>query len=461
MKQSFKNLLAVGPLPVSMQRAALDLQLPIALLSGLSLVVASWLHATVVMRELVVVLFASLALVSVWLLRARLPVAAVQTALMMFILVAMWSGVSTGSDASAVVAAGIMALFVVGLSGNRWVRWFAGLLGVGCLIGAQALLPDARLNAAIPLLLCASLMALAIVALLRWQVRAQYDAQQRADLLLGEHERLLVEFRQRNDVFRRMLAKDADQKSLQLQCANDELREVNAHLESFNYMVSHDIRASLRILDGLAKVLVEDIDADRPAAARQNLGRLQNSIGHMHGMVQELLNMSKSGKTALQRRKVDLSAIVRELARDLQTAEPQRRVSVETPNNLYACAQPELIREALQNLLCNAWKFTAQRSDARIQFGVSDEHDGRVYYVRDNGVGIDMQRSAELFQPFKQLHVDQGYEGTGVGLASVKRIIERHGGRVWALAEPDRGARLCFTLGEPSANRCEDVANVG
>ena len=461
MSHSLKNLFAAGPLPASTQRAALDIQLPIALLGGILLMVVSALQATVVTRALVVILFASLALVGVWLLRARLPVAAVQAALMLFILVTMWSGVSIGGDASAVMAAGIMALFVIGLPGNRWVRWLAVLLGVGCFIGARAWLPQAHLNAALPLLLCASLMALAIVALLRWQVRSQYDVQRRTDLLLGERERLLLEFRQRNEVFRRMVAQDAEQKSVQLQRANDELREVNAHLESFNYMVSHDIRASLRILDGLAKVLVEDIDAGRPTAAQQNLSRLQASVGHMHGMVQELLNMSKSGKKILRRRKVDLSAIFRELVNDRQTAEPQRRVAVEIADNMQACAQPELIREALQNLLCNAWKFTAQRSDARIQFGVSDEHDARVYYVRDNGVGIDMQRATELFQPFKQLHIDQGYEGTGVGLASVKRIIESHGGKVWARGALGQGATFCFTLGEPTVNRCEEVAKAG
>jgi signal transduction histidine kinase len=157
---------------------------------------------------------------------------------------------------------------------------------------------------------------------------------------------------------------------------------------------------------------------------------------------------------------VDLGAIIHELVLDLRMAEPQRRVSIEVADDMCAYGQPDLIREVLQNLLSNAWKFTAQRVDARIEFGVCDDAE-RVFYVRDNGVGIDMQRTNELFQPFKRLHNDKHYEGTGVGLASVKRIIERHGGRVWAQAEPAQGTKLCFTLGAQSMSCCEDAASVG
>jgi signal transduction histidine kinase len=460
MKQANEDFPSVSPSPLTTQRAVLELQLPIALVTGLVLIMAGVLNVVAPANALVAVLCGVAALISVWLLRARLPVWSAQVAMLLFVLVSMWSGIGIGGDALAIITAGVVALTVIGLPADRPVQVLTAVLVAGLLLGAQWWLATAHPGMAVPLLLCAVLMAVAAIASLRAQIGSQDAAQQQADLLLGERERLLVDFRQRNEAFRRLVEKDAEQKALQLQRTNRELREANTHLESFNYMVSHDIRASLRVLDGLAKVLMEDIHGNRPVVALQNLNRLQSSIGNMHGMVQELLTMSRSDKSALRRRKVDLGAIMRELVCDQQTAEPQRQVSVEVADNLQACAQPDLIREVLQNLLCNAWKFTAQRADARIHFGVSEDGE-RVFYVRDNGVGFEMQRAAEVFQPFKRLHADQGYEGTGVGLASVKRIIERHGGRVWAMAEPGRGTRLCFTLGVQSVNPCEDIASVG
>ncbi len=442
------------------QRAVLELQLPIALATGALLVLAAALNLIAPTRALIAVLFAVMALIGVWLLRARLPVWSVQMALLVFVTVSMWAGISVNGEASAVIAAGVVALALIALPAGRAMQVLAALLVAASLLAANWWLPAMHIGVALPLLLCALLLAFAVIAPLRAQLVARDAAQQQAELLLGERERLLVDFRQRNEGFRRLLEKEAEQKALQLQRANRELREANGHLESFNYMVSHDIRASLRVLDGLAKVLVEDVHSHRPAVALKNLHRLHTSINNMHGMVRELLNMSRSDRSVLQRRKVDLGAIIHELVLDLRMAEPQRRVAIEVADDMCAYGQPDLIREVLQNLLNNAWKFTTQCMDARIEFGVSGD-DERVFYVRDNGIGIDMRRANELFQPFKRLHNDQRYEGTGVGLASVKRIIERHGGRVWVQAEPVQGTKLCFTLGEQSMSCCEDAASVG
>jgi signal transduction histidine kinase len=459
MKHIDQDVSSPGSSPAPAQRAVLELQLPIALASGAAVVVAAGLNLIAPTRALLAVLFAVIALTGVWLCRARLPVWSMQMALMLFVVLCVFSGVGAGGDISAAIAAGSIALAMVALPASRSLQVLATLLIIGLLL-TTCWLPGAQLGIALPLLLCAIASALAVIAPLRTQIGERDAARQQADLLLGERERLLGDFRQRNDAFRRLLERESEQKALQLLRTNRELRQANDHLESFNYMVSHDIRASLRILDGLAKVLTEDIHSNRPSVALKNLHRLQTSIGTMHGMVRELLNMSRADRAELQRRKVDLGAIVRELVQDRQAAEPHRRVTVVVPDELYACGQPDLIREALNNLFCNAWKFTAQRADARIEFGVSDEGE-RVYYVRDNGVGIDMRRAGELFQPFKRLHNDQRFEGTGVGLASVKRIVDRHGGRVWAQAEPVQGTKLCFTLGEPSTSACEDAASVG
>jgi signal transduction histidine kinase len=459
MKQTTEYSSTIGAPPPA-QRAVLELQLPMALACGALVVLAAGFNLIAASRALLAVLFAVVVLSGVWRLRARLPVWSMQLALLMFVSTCMWAGFNAGGDTSAVMVAGIVALAMIALPAGRAVQLLATSLAVGALLATHWWLPSAPLGIALPLLICAIALATAVIAPLRTQIVERDSARRQADLMLGERERLLVDFRQRNDAFRRLVEKEAEQKASQLQRTNRELREANGHLESFNYMVSHDIRASLRILDGLANVLMEDIHDNRPAVALKTLERVQSSIGNMHGMVRELLNMARSERSVLQRRKVDLGAIIHELVQDRRTAEPHRRVSVQVADNLYAYGQPDLIREALHNLLSNAWKFTAQRAEAQIEFGVSGGQEP-VFYVRDNGVGIDMRRAAELFQPFKRLHDDQRYEGTGVGLASVKRIIERHGGRVWAQAEPVQGTMLCFTLGAQSMSCCEDAASVG
>ncbi|MGC3981925.1 MAG: ATP-binding protein [Steroidobacteraceae bacterium] len=251
------------------------------------------------------------------------------------------------------------------------------------------------------------------------------------------------------------LEERVEQRTAQLQLANRELVEANVQLEGFNYLVSHDMRASLRVMDGFAKVLLDDLGHHASAAVRQDLDRIQTAIRHMHGMVVQLLKLSKAGNTQLSRRTTDLSSMARELLNELHMVEPQRDVEVAIAEGVQVEAEPVLMREVLQNLLANAWKFTALRNNALIEFGTCEGAQGTTYYVRDNGVGFDMQRVSELFKPFSRLHAAQGFEGTGVGLVAVKRIVERHGGQVWAVGAPNRGAKLCFTLGEAA-----DVASI-
>ncbi|WP_318258234.1 ATP-binding protein [Geobacter anodireducens] len=176
----------------------------------------------------------------------------------------------------------------------------------------------------------------------------------------------------------------------------------------------------------------------------------------MGELIDALLNLSRMSRDALRCRPVDLAALAREILDELNTAEPERRVSVTLPDRLECCADPDLIRSALRNLLENAWKYTARNPDAAIEFGVTQDAGTPVYYVKDNGAGFDMRYAGKLFEPFQRLHGEGWFGGTGVGLATVDRIIRRHGGRIWAEAELEKGAIFYFTLSGDEDNLAEE-----
>jgi len=222
----------------------------------------------------------------------------------------------------------------------------------------------------------------------------------------------------------------------------------NRELESFAYSVSHDLRAPLRAMDGFSGALLEEYQEQLDDQAHHYLRRIREASQRMGQLIEDLLNLSRVTRREMNRRPVDLSQMAREIAAELHSQHPSRRVECEVMPDLMVEADPNLMKIALENLLSNAFKFTAQREEARIEVGVVEKDGEKVYYVRDNGVGFDMTYAGKLFTPFQRLHSLQDFPGTGVGLATVQRIIRRHGGRIWPEAERGVGATFYFTLGE-------------
>ena len=225
------------------------------------------------------------------------------------------------------------------------------------------------------------------------------------------------------------------------------LAQANRELEAFSYSASHDLRAPLRSMAGFAEILHEDYGDRLDDAGRSHLQRIRKAAIRMGQLIDDLLQLARVSRADLSKASVNLSGLAQEVLDELASDSPGRSVKVSIQENLMAEADPILLRVALQNLMENAWKYSGQRPDAEIDFGARPMPDGKLaYYVRDNGSGFDMAHAARLFQPFVRLHSGEDYPGTGIGLATVARVIERHGGRVWAEAEKDQGATFFFTL---------------
>jgi light-regulated signal transduction histidine kinase (bacteriophytochrome) len=221
----------------------------------------------------------------------------------------------------------------------------------------------------------------------------------------------------------------------------------NRELEAFSYSVAHDLRAPLRGIDGFSQALLEDYADKVDEEGRRHLNFLRQSAQQMGRLIDDLLGLSRVTRAELRRLPVDLSALARNVAAQLGKAEPDRQVEIVIGDGIAAEGDAPLLRIALQNLLGNAWKFTGRRAAARIEIGTMSVDGEAVYFVRDNGAGFDPAYQAKLFGVFQRLHSTQEFEGTGIGLATVKRIVSRHGGRIWATGEVDRGATFNFTLG--------------
>ena len=225
-----------------------------------------------------------------------------------------------------------------------------------------------------------------------------------------------------------------------------ELQTTNAELEAFCYSVSHDLRAPLRSIDGFSQALLEDFPQDVPEEAKRYLGRIRSSTQRMGQLIEDLLNLSKVSRGDLARREVDVSELARQVVSELQGRDAQRKIEVSVWDGMQANADPRLLRAALENLIGNAWKFSAKAEQPRIEVGCMRDGDGGTFFVRDNGAGFDMRYAAKLFGAFQRLHSANEYQGTGIGLATVQRIVHRHGGRIWADAKPGKGAVFFFTL---------------
>ncbi|TDO36954.1 sensor histidine kinase [Paractinoplanes brasiliensis] len=225
-----------------------------------------------------------------------------------------------------------------------------------------------------------------------------------------------------------------------------ELEASNKELDAFAYSVSHDLRAPLRSLHGFSDALLEDYGDVLDDVGQDYLRRLQRNVGRMGRMIDDLLNLSRATRADLERSTVDLTGMTQEIFTDLRAANPGRVATLTVPDGLAVEADPQLLRLALQNLLSNAWKFTGKRSDAIIEVGQVVRSGETFFFVRDNGVGFDMAYAGKLFDAFQRLHTTSDFEGTGIGLAIVARVVRRHGGRIFAEAEVDRGATFYFSL---------------
>jgi signal transduction histidine kinase len=251
---------------------------------------------------------------------------------------------------------------------------------------------------------------------------------------------------------------EADREALRAQTALVETRRqaqaaetANQELEAFSYSVSHDLRAPLRGIAGFSQALVEDETDRLSPKGHDYLNRIRAGAQRMGELIDDLLRLSRVSRADFKKERVDLSALVALVIADLRKADPERDVTVTVMPTVMASADPRLVRILLENLLGNAWKFTSKTAGPTIEFGMREDAGERVYFVRDNGAGFDMKYAERLFGAFQRLHSDKEFAGTGIGLATVQRIVLRHGGRIWVDASVGGGATFQFTLPDDGA----------
>ena len=248
------------------------------------------------------------------------------------------------------------------------------------------------------------------------------------------------------------LLEQMHQRDLTLRRRTTELESANRELEAFSYSVSHDLRSPLASVDGFSQAL-SDLYADQlDDAGREYLKWIHDAVSQMNNLVAGLLQMSRLARSEMNRESVDLSAIAKGIAETLRQTDPARRVHFRIERNLIVDGDPRLLHAVLENLMSNAYKFTGKKDEAVIEVGSATEGERRAYFVRDNGAGFDSTQAARMFAPFQRLHSTAEFAGTGIGLSTVKRIIERHGGTIWADGEVGKGATFSFTLGETAAS---------
>ena len=249
------------------------------------------------------------------------------------------------------------------------------------------------------------------------------------------------------DITDRRLAED------RIRQLNDELKRhsaaleaANKELEAFSYSVSHDLRAPLRSIDGFSLALLEDFSEKLDVTGKDFLARIRASCQHMGHLIDDMLKLARVTRAEMHRQTVDLSTLAGKIANQLHSNQPERQVKFLIAPNMFVQGDGRLLEVALENLLANAWKFTCRRGQAVIEFGRTERNGMSVYFVRDDGIGFEMEYADKLFAPFQRLHSPSEFPGTGVGLATVQRVVHRHGGQIWAEGRMDRGATFYFTL---------------
>ena len=245
---------------------------------------------------------------------------------------------------------------------------------------------------------------------------------------------------------RKRAVQESEQLAESLRRQTEELESANKELAAFSYSISHDLRAPLRGMDGFSQALLEDYGDELDDTARDYLGRIRRASQRMADLIDAILTLSRATQGELRRRKVDLSALAEGVVEELRHTAPERDVQISVQSGIQVVGDERMLRVALQNLLGNAWKFTARCDSPYIAFGTTERDGKTVHYVQDNGAGFNMTYADRLFTAFQRLHRSDEFEGTGIGLASVRRIINRHGGDVWAESRPGEGATFYFTL---------------
>ncbi|MBF0383871.1 MAG: PAS domain-containing protein, partial [Magnetococcales bacterium] len=243
------------------------------------------------------------------------------------------------------------------------------------------------------------------------------------------------------------LKKAKDELELRVIERTTELEATNKELESFAYTVSHDLRAPLRTIGSFSQILIEDYEDSLDEEGKQYLQNVVEGSQEMHDLIEGILMLSQSSKGEVRQVELNLSDTVLEIIQTHKDSQPERNVVIDVTPNILANGDPRLIHTLLENLIGNAWKYSKTTAEARIEFGVEQKDGERVFYIKDNGSGFDMKFASNLFQPFKRLHKSEDFEGTGIGLASVQKIVKRHGGWVKGEAEVGKGATFYFTLG--------------
>ena len=276
------------------------------------------------------------------------------------------------------------------------------------------------------------------------------DSGSYAKAILNILEDSQAEREQLEDTQRAMLniLEDFEDEKRALRLAKGAADAANRELEAFSYSVAHDLRAPLRSIDGFSQILLEDYADKLDAEGKTHLSYVRESAQQMARLIDDLLALSRVSRGDLKREPIDLAPIARLVLARLQKKEPERKVVLVVPVEVAAVGDRQLLGIVLENLLGNAWKFTSKQPAARIELGHRVEAGRSIYFVRDDGAGFDMTYAEKLFGAFQRLHSSHEFEGTGIGLATVQRIVRRHGGSVWAEGEVGHGATFYFALEE-------------
>src|SRR2546425_4194698 len=275
-----------------------------------------------------------------------------------------------------------------------------------------------------------------------YSVRAAAEGSDEIGILVGTFNEMLDQI-QRQDSDLKEARADLERR---VETRTRDLAAAYKELEAFSYSVSHDLRAPLRAIDGFSKAVLNDYSPQLDERGRHYLERVRAATQRMSQLIDDLLGLARVSRRELVRKRADLSEIASQVGAELSRRQPTRQVRVDVQPGLTAEVDPHLLTIVFENLMGNAWKFTGKKADARVEVGRQADGSAPTFYVRDNGAGFDMEYADKLFGAFQRLHAEADFEGTGIGLATVQRIVTRHGGHIWAEGAVDKGATFYFTL---------------